>query len=312
MRCHEQNRHPTIHLQRPLRHPGLLAAAAVILAAAACRAPETMEPARYQGPDRLFATIAANLEASDTLESITSIDHSRLGAEAGSIMPPARVLIFSDPQLEAALLQINPLVAIDLPLRVLAYESVPGGESRVIFNSFDYLRSRHTLGAAPDLAEIFEATMSEVLRGIPPEQIAAFADDTMSPDGIITLASPFDFEVTVERLRAAIDSQDDTVWFGDVDFQERVREQGVDIAPLRLLLFGAPAPGAKAMAEAPTLGLDGFCQKLLVWQYDAGATFVSFNDLLALADRQGVPKGVALRVVNHRLSTVFGSALEPE
>lgn len=164
-------------------------------------------------------------------------------------MPPARVLIFSDPELEAELMQIDPRVAIDLPLRVLTYESVPDGESRVIFNSFDHLRSRYGLEGQPNLAGRFDLAMSVALRGI---------------------------------------------------------------APARLLLFGGPALGAKAMAKAPTLGLDAFCQKLLVWQDDAGEVFVSFNDLLVLAARQGVPKSVALRIIDSRLQSVFGSALESE
>jgi uncharacterized protein (DUF302 family) len=202
------------------------------------------------------------------------------------------------------------MIAIDLPLRVLAYESVPDGEDRVIFNSFDYLRSRYGLGDLSNLAAQFEATMSAALQGVAPGQIAVFENDTMQPDGIITLASPFDFETTIERVRATIDSQEDTVWFTEIDFQARAKEQGADIAPTRLLLFGGPAPGAKAMAKAPTLGLDGFCQTLLVWQDADGRVSVSFNDLLALANRQGVPKSVALHVINRRLKSVFGSALQ--
>lgn len=312
MRTHRRTRTHRIFSQSPLSDLRSLAVAAWALAATACGQPEPSDPARYAGSDRLFETIAANIAASETLEQIVAIDHSRLGAVAGSVMPPARVLIFSDRQLEAALLRIDPRIAIDLPLRVLAYESVPNGASRVIFNSFDYLRSRYALGDLPDLAARFEASMSEALEGIAPDQIAAFTSDSMRPDGIITLASPFDFETTVERLRAAIDSQDDTVWFGEVDFQARAQEQGIGIAPNRLLLFGGPAPGAKAMAKAPTLGLDAFCQKLLVWQDGSGEISVSFNDLLALANRQGVPKSVALRVINRRLQSVFGSALEAE
>jgi uncharacterized protein (DUF302 family) len=134
----------------------------------------------------------------------------------------------------------------------------------------------------------------------------------MQPDGIITINNLFDFETTVARLTAAIDAQDDTVWFGTVDFQARAQEQGTEIGPLRLLLFGGPGPGAKAMAEAPTLGLDAFCQKLLVWEDETGAVKVSFNDLLALADRQQAGKSPALRVINHRLTSTFGAALESD
>lgn len=281
------------------------------LLAAGCGDPAPISAERYAGPDRMFATLEQNVAASETLERIVEIDHSRLGAEAGSVMPPAKVLIFSNPELDSMLVDIDPLIAIDLPIRALAYESA-GGEERVIFNSFEYLQSRYALGNRPELKAAFDDSMAEVLRGIDSNQLAVFANDAMQPNGIITLASPFDFEETVDRLTAAIDAQDDTVWFGRVDFQARAKEQGVDIAPALLLLFGGPAPGAKAMADAPTLGLDAFCQKLLVWQDESGAVSVSFNDLLAIAERQEVSKSLALRVINRRLSSTFEAALESD
>jgi uncharacterized protein (DUF302 family) len=287
-----------------------IAIAVVVAAGAGCSDPEPVTLARYAEPDRLFSMVEANVQASGTLEKIVEIDHSRLGAEAGSVMPPARVLIFSNPALDAELLARNPLVAIDLPLRILAYETVSDGEGRVIFNSFDYLRSRYELGDLPELLARYDSSIAEALQGIDAEQIAAFPSDEMQPDGITTIESPFDLETTIKRLSAAIDAQDDTVWFGKVDFQARAKEQGMVVAPAIMLLFGGPAPGAKAMAKAPTLGLDAFCQKLLVWQSETGAVQVSWNDLLALAERQGVPKSPALRVINHRLKSTFESALE--
>jgi len=55
------------------------------------------------------------------------------------------------------------------------------------------------------------------------------------------------------------------------------------------------------MASAPTLGLDAFCQKLVIWQDEGGTVHVTFNDLLALANRQNVSGGLPLRVINRRL-----------
>ena len=288
------------------------AAVFLIAVTTGCSDPEPVAPSRYTGPDQLFAILDANVAASDMLEKIVEIDHSRLGAEAGSFMPPAKVLIFSSPELEAQLLGINPLIAIDLPLRVLAYESMLDGSSRVAFNSFEYLQSRYGLGELIELEAVFDDSIAAVLRGVGPENLVSFANDAMQPDGITTLDSPYDFETTVEHLTAAIDAQDDTVWFGTVDFQARAQEQGIEIGPSRLLLFGGPAPGAKAMAEAPTLGLDAFCQKLLVWQDENGAVRASFNDLLAVAERQGVPKNLALRAINRRLRSTFNGALESD
>jgi uncharacterized protein (DUF302 family) len=295
-----------------IRNIRIIVATSLAFTLAGCGSSEPVEAERYEAPDRLFAVMERNVAASETLETIVAIDHSRLGAQAGSIMRPARVLIFSDPELEAQLLSMNPLVAIDLPLRVLAYEAVPGGEASVTFNSFDYLRSRYGLSENPKLLAMFDANMAAVLHGVDPEHVVAFANDTMQPDGIISISSPFDFEETIERLTAAIDAQNDTVWFGTVDFQERAQAQGIAIPPSRMLLFGGPAPGAKAMAGAPTLGLDAFCQKLLVWQDDKGAIKASFNDLLAIAERQGAEKSPALRIINHRLASTFESALKAD
>ena len=40
-----------------------------------------------------------------------------------------------------------------------------------------------------------------------------------------------------------------------------------------------------------------------------GNVHLSYNDLLAIADRQSVDKAIALRVIDYRLSKTFSSAL---
>lgn len=284
----------------------------LVVVLAACGDPDLVPDEHYTGSDRLFEMVDSNVAASERLDKLVEIDHSRLGIEAGSVMPPARVIIFSDPELEARLVAINPLVAIDLPLRILAYESIADQESRVTFNTFDYLRSRYGLDELPELEAAYASSMADALAGVPVEAVSEFTQDNMQPDGITSLESPFDFGTTVERVVAAINAQEDTVWFGQVDFQLHARELGIQTGPARLLLFGAPAPGAKAMAKAPTLGLDAFCQKFLVWQDDAGQVRLSFNDLLDIAARQDVPKSIALRVVNRRIKETFSEALEEQ
>ena len=276
---------------------------------AGCAEDEPLTAERYRDPDALFSSMESNVLASNSLEKIMEIDHSRLGKEAGSDMPPARVLIFSNPRLEAQLIKQNPLVGIDLPLRALAYESIPDGSSKVIYNSFEFIRSRYGLDANAELESAYKASMSEALEGIKPGQIASFSQESMDPDGITTIDSPYDFPTTLEKVMAGINSQDDTVSFGSVDFQKRSQALGITTNPATMILFGGPAPGAKAMSKAPTLGLDAFCQKFLVWQDDNNKVYLSFNDLLDLAERQDVGKSVALRVINYRLSKVFNEVL---
>ena len=226
-------------------------------------------------------------------------------------MPPARVLITSNPAMETALIQNNQMVALDLPVRVLAYELADGKSSGIIYNNFDYLASRYQLDPEQTLGQriAYDRTLATILKGVPANAVQAFADDHMQPDGIITVRSPFGLEKTIERANAAIDAQDDTVRFGVVDFQANARVLDIDLPPTYMILFGAPGPGGKAMAKAATLGLDGFCQKFLIWQNKEGVTYLSFNDLLALAERQHVSRALALRVINYRLTKVFNDAL---
>lgn len=276
-----------------------------------CGRSEPIAAERYRETDGMISRIEENVAASARLSKVVDIDHSRLGQQAGSAMPPARVFVFSDAQLESELIEQNPLVALDLPLRVLAFEDRSNGSSKVVYNSFEYLLSRYQLdpGASGALRDQYTANISTAIKGIASGDIAVFPSDRMNPTGIITIESPYGYAETIERVNTAINSQDDTVHFGTVDFQANARQLGLQIAPSYMILFGGPGPGGKAMVEAPTLGLDGFCQKFLIWEDASGQIKLSFNDLLALAERQGVKKAIALRVINYRLKKTFGDAL---
>ena len=277
----------------------------------ACGGPDPVDAKRFAESDTLVQIMNGNLSSSVALRKIAEIDHARLAQEVGSPMPPARVLIFSDTAMEAQLIKLNPLTALDLPMRLLAFESPADQSAKVIYNSFDYLVSRYELKPEEtvDLRRAYESNIAALTKGVPKDALTSFVRDQMQPDGIITLQSTVGFEETLKRVNAAIDSQDDTVRFGVVDFQTGAKQLNIDIPPSHMILFGAPGPGGKAMSGAPTLGLDGFCQKFLVWQDDEGQTYLSFNDLLALAERQEASKSVALRVINFRLNKTFSDAL---
>ncbi|AQA19478.1 hypothetical protein BST95_15780 [Halioglobus japonicus] len=150
------------------------------------------------------------------MQLIEDIDHSRLAHQAGAIMGPARVVIFSDAQLESELIALNPLIAIDLPLRALAFENLTTGRSEVIYNSFDYIASRYRLAddTTATFSERYQNAMNTALADVPASAISAFTDNRMQPDGIITIASPFDFEESLTKINSAINAQDDTVMFG--------------------------------------------------------------------------------------------------
>ena len=134
--------------------------------------PAPVDKSRFIEPDRLYDILVSNVRGQDELELIVDIDHARLAEKAESPMPPAHVLIWSDPGLEAAILKHQPLAAIDLPLRALAYEDQETGKAAVIANSFDYIENRYSLPEDKEIRARYDSNISRIMAGIPDE--AAF------------------------------------------------------------------------------------------------------------------------------------------
>ena len=70
------------------------------------------------------------------------MDHSGEAAKAGLKMRPTQLLIFGSPQAGTPLMVAAPGLAIDLPLKALAWEDADG-RVWLSYNSPEYLRDRH-------------------------------------------------------------------------------------------------------------------------------------------------------------------------
>src|SRR3954465_11103235 len=75
--------------------------------------------------------------------------------------------------------------------------------------------------------------------------------------------------------------------FARVDHAAGAAEAGLPLRPTDLLIFGAAKGGTPLMQAAQTIGID-LPLKALVWQDEAGSTFLSYNDPAWLAKRHGV------------------------
>lgn len=76
------------------------------------------------------------------------IDHAAAARSVGLEMRPTEVLIFGDPRAGTALMKKCPHLAIDLPLKALAWED-ENGRVRLAFNSPNYLQKRYSLEDTP-------------------------------------------------------------------------------------------------------------------------------------------------------------------
>ena len=105
-------------------------------------------PSRYsigETVEKLKAAIAGK-----GLHLFSHIDHGAGAVQAGLSMPAAHVLIFGSPKAGTPLMVARPLLALELPLKVLVWENA----ERAVFASFntaEFLSRRHALPA--DLAK---------------------------------------------------------------------------------------------------------------------------------------------------------------
>lgn len=97
-------------------------------------------------PFSVEETVARLKEAihSRNLILFAQIDHSDLAREVGLTMQEAHVLIFGNPKGGTPLMIVSPLLALDLPLKILVWQST-NAQIWVSTTSVAYLSERYAL-----------------------------------------------------------------------------------------------------------------------------------------------------------------------
>ena len=96
--------------------------------AAGAQAPVHAAPVEIGSSLPFAATVEAIQQALQAkgLRVFAVIDHAAAAREAGMAMRPATVVLFGRPQAGTPLMQADPALALDLPLRVLVAEDASG------------------------------------------------------------------------------------------------------------------------------------------------------------------------------------------
>jgi len=108
----------------------------------------------------------------------------------------------------------------------------------------------------------------------------------MAADGLITIPSSIGPKDTMNRLEVAVKAKGLTV-FARIDHAAGAAEVGMSLRPTELLIFGNARGGTPLMLAGQTIGID-LPLKALVWQDEAGSTWLSYNDPAWLAKRHGL------------------------
>jgi uncharacterized protein (DUF302 family) len=108
----------------------------------------------------------------------------------------------------------------------------------------------------------------------------------MAADGLITLASEFAPKATADRLAAAVEARSMTL-FARIDHAAGAAAAGLPLRPTELLIFGSPRGGTPLMQADQTIGID-LPLKALIYEDEAGKTWLAYNDPHWLARRHGL------------------------
>lgn len=101
-----------------------------------------------------------------------------------------------------------------------------------------------------------------------------------------TTTSAHDFATTVHRARSAIEARGMTV-IAAIDHGANAARVGLELRPTTLLVFGNPQVGTLVMLERQTAGID-LPLKLLIWQDEAGAVRLTYDDPAGIFERHQV------------------------
>ncbi len=112
------------------------------------------------GVEQMLAAVLAELERRG-LDLFAVIDHSGEAVDVGLALPDTKVVIFGNPKGGTPLMVAHPLVALDLPLKLLLSESA-GGHTFVAYNAPEFLAARYglsdderaALGVVGDIARV--------------------------------------------------------------------------------------------------------------------------------------------------------------
>lgn len=88
------------------------------------------------------------------------VDHAKGAKSVGEDMAPAMVVIFGNPKLGTPPLLINPMIGLDLPLKVLVWDK--GGSTMIAYLDPQVLKSRYNIEGADKTFKVMAGALKKL------------------------------------------------------------------------------------------------------------------------------------------------------
>ncbi len=258
--------------------------------------------------DTIYANLTSALRENPAISIVAEVDHRANASGIGASLRPTRVVFFGNPSLGTPLMQRNLQAGLDLPQKMLVYQ--PSDEDIIIaYNSVEYLADRHGVGEAETIGQIRDA-LNNLAAAAGSGVVESANNGSVSlNEGVTSFTGSGTVDSVYMRLRTAIQGNSAITLIAELDHQANAANVGLELPPIRLLVFGNPALGTPLMQERQSIGID-LPQKMLVYQSADGEVTVSFNDPFFLAERHGVNDDLAeLTTIREALTGLARNAL---
>ncbi len=233
-----------------------------------------------------YSTFIDSLNANDAITIVAEVDHAANARSTGRVLDPTKIVFFGNPVLGTPLMQMNQLVGLDLPQKVLFFQN-SNNTVYAIYNSVPYLESRYNLQGVSTLSKISSALENLTKAATSSEIQRATNLSAEFKEGVITKESSQDFETTYNALQNAIVSNENLSIVAQLDHQANAASVGLELRPTKIIVFGNPNLGSPLMQNKQTIGLD-LPQKMLVWQSEDGKVNISYNDPVFLVSKHQI------------------------
>ncbi|MFO8184198.1 MAG: DUF302 domain-containing protein [Candidatus Aegiribacteria sp.] len=125
--------------------------------------------------------------------------------------------------------------------------------------------------------------------------ISLAASSALAESGLVTVRSCFSVRETGNRLEQQVEEKGMTL-FARIDHAAGADGVGLALRPTELFIFGNPNAGTPLMQCSQSMAID-LPQKMLIWQDESGAVWLSYNDPYYLAERhelQGCDENIGI------------------
>lgn len=237
-----------------------------------------------------YSALIDALNANPNISIVAEVDHRANAATIGESLPPTRVVYFGNPALGTPIMQSNLQAGLDLPQRMLLYQTDTEGLVLAHTNP-QYLASRHGVGAVPALDTIGRALNDLGTLATGSNSMVITSDDVALNEGVTSFTAAGTVDSVYAKLRAALSANANLSIVAEVDHAANATSVGLDLPPAKLVIFGNPRLGTPLLQAEQSIGLD-LPQKILVYESAAGEVTVCFNDPGYLAKRHGIDAGL--------------------